>query len=173
LLGLLPCDGQLTLAGFDLRREGLRARSRLGYVPQELRFHGDMTVRETMEFYASLREVRHSECAPALERVGLGDHSAKLVSQLSGGMKQRLALALALLGDPPVLLLDEPTSNLDLQARSEFLSLLCSLKAQGKTMLFSAHHLEELAPLADRVVLLEQGHIARVSSVKEMVRSCA
>lgn len=94
-----------------------------------------------------------------LQQLGLLDHQDKSVSTLSGGLRQRLALAVALLADPPILLLDEPTANLDAQARREYLSLLAALRRQGKTILFASHRLEELEILADQVVILEQGQL--------------
>ena len=94
-----------------------------------------------------------------LEQLQLTPHIDKLVRDLSGGLKQRLALALALLADPPILILDEPTSNLDIRAREDFLSLLHDLKEQGKALLFSSHHLDEVTALADRVLLMEAGRL--------------
>lgn len=154
LLGLLkPQQGHVYIDGCDAFREGPRLRRLIGYVPQELRFHDDMKVNETLAFYAALRETPLN--GGELVAVGLQGVEEKRVGELSGGMKQRLALALALLGDPPLLLLDEPASNLDLAGREEFIHLLCALKQNGKTLIFAAHHLEEVAPLADRVILLE------------------
>jgi nitrous oxidase accessory protein len=171
LLGLLsPQQGTLRVAGLDVRKDGPRARRFVGYVPQELRFHDDLTVYDTMRFHADLRGIRNLDIAPRLAQVGLEGHFRHRVGELSGGLKQRLALALALLADPPVLLLDEPTSNLDRRGRAEFLALLSTLKSSGKTLLFSAHHLDEIRPLADRVVLLEQATMVRVCSPADFER---
>jgi ABC-type multidrug transport system ATPase subunit len=94
-----------------------------------------------------------------LARLELAAHAQKPVRHLSGGLKQRLALAVALLADPPCLVLDEPTANLDTQAREAFLCLLSELKRSGKSLLFSSHRQEEVLALADRVLLLEQGRL--------------
>jgi ABC-type multidrug transport system ATPase subunit len=94
-----------------------------------------------------------------LARLGLAAYLEKQVGELSGGMKQRLALAIALLADPLVLMLDEPTANLDMKAREEFLSLLAELKTAGKTLIFSSHRAEEVSALADRVLVLESGRL--------------
>jgi ABC-type multidrug transport system ATPase subunit len=94
-----------------------------------------------------------------LEQLTLIPHRSKRVRDLSGGLKQRLALALALLSDPPILFLDEPTASLDVNARNDFLSLLLTLKQAGKTMIFTSHRLEDMITLADRVLVLAQGQL--------------
>ncbi len=103
-----------------------------------------------------------------MDKVKLSSHADKPVQALSGGLKQRLALGVALLGDPPLLLLDEPTSNLDFQSKEEFLKLLTSLKKEGKTMLFSSHRPEELYLVADRVLVMEQGKIVADTPADEL-----
>jgi ABC-type multidrug transport system ATPase subunit len=158
ILGLLRYRGTIELAGMNIRKHGKRVRQLIGYVPQELAFHDDMRVIETLHFYARLRGVDGSRPDAVLSEVGLADHGRKRVRELSGGMKQRLALALALLANPPVLLLDEPTSNLDAAAQSSFAGLLREQKAKGKTILFASHKLEEVEVVADRVMVLEDGH---------------
>ncbi len=160
LLGLLPFDGSVTIAGKDVHKEGKAARKLMGFVPQELNFHDDMTVAETLTFYARLKKVPAGyDFMPSLNRLELAPHISKPVHDLSGGLKQRLALALALLADPPILILDEPTANLDIRAREDFLLLLHELKVGGKTLAFSSHRLEEVTALADRVLLMEAGHM--------------
>ncbi|RME55457.1 MAG: ABC transporter ATP-binding protein, partial [Caldilineae bacterium] len=159
ILGLLDCEGELRLNGYDLRRDGRTARRFLGYVPQELAFYNDLNVADTCRFYARLKGVDPARIPAVLAQVGLEGQERKEVGALSGGMKQRLALALALLGDPPVLLLDEPTSNLDLTARDDFIALLARLRDAGKTLLFTSHHRDEVERLADRVLVLAEGRV--------------
>lgn len=159
LLGVIPFHGRATVAGHDVSREGKAARRHIGFVPQELTFHDDLSVRETMTFYARLKGVVDRGSSALLARLGLEEHAGKLVRELSGGLKQRLAVALALLGDPPLLVLDEPTANLDAPARASLVALLAELKAAGKTLVFTSHRLEEVLALADRVVLLERGRL--------------
>lgn len=160
LLGLLPFEGQVTIGGISVQKQGKAARRLLGFVPQELNFHDDMSVAETLMFYARLKKVPAGyDFAPLLERLQLLPHLHKPVHDLSGGLKQRLALALALLADPPILVLDEPTANLDIRAREDFLLLLHDLKVSGKTLVFSSHRLEEVTALADRVLLMEAGRL--------------
>lgn len=159
MLGLLGYQGRIMVNGFDARRQGKEARRSLGYVPQELAFHGDMRTLETARFYARLKDVSTDRVDEVLAQVGLAEHTAKPVAALSGGMKQRLALGLALLADPPLLVLDEPTSNLDAMARDQFLQLLRTIKVAGKTILFTSHHLGEVEALSDHVLILSQGNL--------------
>jgi ABC-type multidrug transport system ATPase subunit len=159
LLGVVPFEGTVTVLGADVRREGKRARRRVGYVPQEVRLHADQTVEETLRFYAALRGLPPSQATEALARWELAALAQRPVRALSGGMKQKLALAIALLGDPPVLLLDEPTSNLDIAARRELGRLLEQMNGAGKTLLMCSHRIGEIWKIADRVLALEQGRL--------------
>jgi ABC-type multidrug transport system ATPase subunit len=159
LLGLYRFEGQAVVAGHDVAREGKAARAALGYVPQELALY-DLSTLETVQFYAELKRSPAQQVNDVLALVGLADQASKPAEKLSGGMKQRLALGCALLGDPPVLLLDEPTSNLDAAGREAFMHLLARLKESGKTILFSSHRLEELEAVADRVLIVQEGRLA-------------
>jgi ABC-type multidrug transport system ATPase subunit len=160
LLGVIPFQGTIEVNGVNVGKDGKQARHNIGYIPQEAIFY-DLTVWKTIEFYARIKRANTSQLWEALERVGLKDHAEKSVKALSGGMKQRLALAISLLGDPPLLLLDEPTANLDAQARYEFLQLVQSLNQDGKTVVFSTHRLDEVRTLATRVIVLrDQGIFA-------------
>lgn len=170
LLGLLRFDGQITVGGCDVRRQGRAARQLIGYVPQELAFYKEMTTVDMAHFYARLKGAPATRIDSVLAQVGLGEHSAKRVGALSGGMKQRLALALALLGDPPVLVMDEPTSNLDTAARSQLLHLLLGVKRAGKTIIFSSHRIEEVETLADRVAVMEKGRLQSTCPAGELAR---
>lgn len=159
ILGFLHYEGTVEVGGFDARSEGKRVRSLVGYVPQRPGFYDDLTVEDTLAFSSGLRRLQGAGVSEAVERVGLGPHRNKRVGALSGGMRQRLALAVALLPDPPVLLLDEPTSNLDAAGRSDLLAELARLRAMGKTVFFTSHRPEEVDQLADRVITMESGRI--------------
>jgi ABC-type multidrug transport system ATPase subunit len=164
ILGLLDYDGRIEVAGFDVARNSKDARRAIGYVPQELAFQ-DWKVTTTMSFFARLKGKTSTggdareRVAPLIEQLGLGDHKDKTVPALSGGLKQRLALAIALLADPPLLLLDEPTANLDARGRQDYLSLLNDLRQRGKTILLASHRLEEVESVTSRVLLLSQGEL--------------
>jgi nitrous oxidase accessory protein len=168
VLGLIDFDGKIEVEGHDVRRAGKSARRSIGYVPQEAIFY-DLSVQATMEFYARLKGSRGVQLnAPAripvlLENLGLAGHARKPVPALSGGLKQRLALAIALLADPPVLLLDEPTASLDAKAQHDYLALLARLRSEErKTIIFASHRLEEVEALANRVLVLEHGRLVDV-----------
>jgi len=159
LLGLLPCEGTAQVLGQFCGPNGRASRRLLGYVPQEVRLHADQSVRETVRFYARLRRVASIRGDQLIAEWGLKDVERRPVRHLSGGMKQKVALVIALVSDPPVLLLDEPTSNLDARARREFSDLLERLKSAGKTLLFCTHRPSEVWRLADRVIVLERGRL--------------
>ncbi|MFO0831502.1 MAG: ABC transporter ATP-binding protein [Phycisphaerales bacterium] len=159
VLGLLSCDGKITVGGHDVARQGKRARSLIGYVPQELGFYDDLAVGDAVAYFAGLKGVRGVEVPRTLAGVSLAGNERKRVRDLSGGMKQRLALAIAMLGDPPVLVLDEVTASLDACGRGEFVSLLSRLSGDGRTVLFASHRIDEVTTLARRVVVLGGGRV--------------
>ena len=159
LLGLIDFTGDIRVAGLDVRRHGKSARRMIGYVPQELALYDDFRLTEAAYFMARLKGADPRACGPILADLGLAGHERKRVRELSGGMKQRLALGIALLNNPPVLVLDEPTSNLDTAGRAALMELLLDLKRSGKTILFISHRPEEVAGLADRVLTLEHGKL--------------
>jgi ABC-type multidrug transport system ATPase subunit len=168
LLGVHNFDGSITLAGHDVRKQGRMARQLIGYVPQELAFV-DLSARAALTFYALLKKVDGQRVEDLLTQVGLHDHADKALGALSGGMKQRLALAAALLADPPVLILDEPTANLDAAARADFIALVAALRASGKTIVFSSHRMDEVQALADRVLMLKDGISQGIFTVSELL----
>ena len=172
ILGLHRFQGVIRVGGHDTLREGKSARRLIGYVSQELSFYDDLSALDTARLFAALKRVTRSRAREVLAQVELLEHAGKRVAQLSGGMKQRLALAVALLADPPILLLDEPTSNLDAAARRAFFDLLRGLKAGGKTIVFTTHRAEELAGLADRVIVLERGRVTRDGAACDFATDC-
>ncbi len=159
ILGLLHYTGDIQVAGMDALRDARAVRRRIGYVPQELSFYSDWDARKTMRFYAQLKRADLESVSALLASVGLADHAKKPVAALSGGMKQRLALAIALLGDPALLLLDEFTSNLDAQARAGLLELLHRQRNKRLAVLFTSHRVDEVQLLADRVLVMGDGRI--------------
>jgi len=163
LLGITSFDGAIEVGGKDPLTEGKSVRSMIGYMPQHTSLHEDMTVEETLGFYAELRSDTHTNANRLLERTGLGHTLPLKVGELSGGMKQRLAFATALLGDPQVLLLDEPTANMDEHSQRLLQHWLMELKEDGKTILVSTHFQNGVLALADRSVTLENGRISHMT----------
>lgn len=170
-LGLIQFDGQVTVKSIDVVRKGKEARRSVGYLPQNPALHSDMTVRETAEFYAQLRRVSAERAKALVEKVGLLDHSAKRVSALSGGMKQRLALAIAMMSDPEIIILDEPASSLDVQARIDLRQMLQEQRALGRSIVLSTHLMEDIPFLADRALVLDRGQQIFLGPASELATS--
>jgi len=171
LLGLArPDAGSVAIGPERLAPADPRARVALGYVPQRVQFAPARTVRETLEFFAALRSLDADAPHRALERVGLLDMADRQATQLSGGYTQRLSLAQALLGDPALLVLDEPTASLDPEATWEFRTLLERLSAEGKTILLCSHLLSEVERVADRVLILVGGRRAGLERIADLRR---
>jgi nitrous oxidase accessory protein len=156
MLGRTRYEGEIRIEGLSPRRDGARVRRRIGYVPQQLPVL-DLGVGELLELVATLRGEPVERSWERLIAFGLGHTSEIPIRSLSGGMQQKLALALALVADPPILLLDEPTANLDKASRNELLHYLESLRDQGRTIVFTSHRDEEVWRLATRVIRLEHG----------------
>lgn len=156
VLDLVPYGGTVTVGGFEARREGARARALVGYVPQIPAFPPHLTAAEVVALVQELRG-QAPDPWPLLERVGLREHGRKPAGHLSGGMLRRLGLAVALVGDPPVLVLDEPTSHLDREGESWLAGWL--RETAGKTVVVTSHQLRRLERLVDRVVVLEAGEV--------------
>jgi Cu-processing system ATP-binding protein len=158
MLGLIrPTSGEVRVLGEDPAAGQFEARRRLGYLPENVSFNMALTGRETLGFYAGLKGVPRREVLPLLDRVGLAAAADRRVRTYSKGMRQRLGLAQALLGEPRVLLLDEPTTGLDPQLRRSFYEIVASLRNSGATVLLSSHALTELEGRADRIVILDHG----------------
>jgi nitrous oxidase accessory protein len=160
LLGIARYSGEIRVHGLDPVEEGRATRATIGFVPQDLA-PSAVPVGELAHFIARLKDASEADSHRQLERLGIGDQLKKPVAALSGGMKQRLALALALIGDPKVLLLDEPTANLDAAGRAGLLDLLQQLKHDGLTIIFSSHRPDDVLALADRILMMERGTLVR------------
>jgi len=169
LLGLArPDEGTVQIGPDGLSPHDARARQSLGYVPQRVEFPPARTVAQVMSFFADLRGLEPASVDRALERVGLTAHRDRLASDLSGGYTQRLSLAQALLSDPALLVLDEPTASLDPEATWEFRTLVEQLRRERKTVVLSSHLLSEVERVADRVLILNEGRRAALESLSEL-----
>jgi ABC-2 type transport system ATP-binding protein len=163
LCGLLPAtDGELRVAGADVRHARASARAHLGYVAQKFSLYGTLTVLENLDFFASaygLRGPRKSaRIAWAIEQFELGPHAREPSGQLPGGFKQRLAMAAALLHEPEILFLDEPTSGADPLARRAFWRRITALAEQGVTIIVTTHFMQE-AEYCDRIAIMDAGRV--------------
>jgi ABC-type multidrug transport system ATPase subunit len=159
ILGMTDFGGQIEVDGRSVARAGKAVRSLIGYLPQTPGFSDEDSCFEALRFLADLRGVPVARIGTLLEKVNLVAQRDVRVRELSGGMRQRLALAAALLSDPPLLLLDEPTANLDAQSRDELHELLVQLREEGRTIVLSTHFVEHVADLCDRVILLMNGRV--------------
>ena len=169
VLGLARADaGTLEIGPERVAPRDVRARRGLGYVPQRVEFPPDRTVAEVLGFYADLRGLPRAAVGASLARVALEGLAGRRAGDLSGGTMQRLALAQALLGDPDLLVLDEPTASLDPEATWEFRSLVEHLQREGKTLLLSSHLLSEVERVADRVLILVEGRRAGLESLADL-----
>jgi ABC-2 type transport system ATP-binding protein len=168
LIGLLPpSEGRAEVAGHDVAREPFEVRRAIGYMSQLFSLYADLTVRENLELFAGLYDLegerRDKRIAWALEMAALVEREDGLTGTLPLGLKQRLALGSAVLHEPPVLLLDEPTSGVDPIARRSFWDLIDDLAAGGTTVLVTTHYMEE-AEHCHRIALMSQGRLIALDS---------
>lgn len=165
LLGVTDFEGEIRVAGRDPLTDGREVRSLVGYMPQSGGLHLDRTVAATMRWYADIRRAPRDRCAALLEEGGLSAHADSLVGDLSGGMRQRLGLVLALLTDPQILVLDEPSSSLDAGSRQWLAEPLGSFAAAGRIVLVSTHAGQELLGAGHRRIVLEDGHLVAADAL--------
>ena len=171
LCGLLKPDaGSGTCLGFNLVSETAQIKRHVGYMTQRFSLYEDLSIRENLEFIARLYDVpeRARAVNATLERLGLGQRASQLAGQLSGGWKQRLALAACLLHDPQLLLLDEPTAGVDPKARREFWDQIHDLAASGITVLVSTHYMDE-AERCHELAYIAFGKLLFTGTVNEAV----
>ncbi len=171
LCGLLvPDAGEGTCLGHDIRTESWAIKQRVGYMTQKFSFYEDLTIRENLDFVARLYGLpeRRAKVAAALERLGLAERRNQLAGALSGGWKQRLALAACILHQPDLLLLDEPTAGVDPKARRAFWDEIHELSAAGMTVLVSTHYMDE-AERCHRIAYLAYGKLMAHGTVAEVV----
>src|SRR5690348_11862939 len=170
-----PSGGELSIFGLDPVTDGPQIRARLGVVPQEDTLDLELTVRENLLIYGRYfglpHEVIRERTARLLDFVQLKDRARDQVEPLSGGMKRRLTIARSLVNDPEILLLDEPTTGLDPQARHVVWDRLFRLKQQGVTLVLTTHYMDEAEQLCDRLVVMDKGLIVAEGSPLELIRT--
>ena len=166
-------DGELRVLGMDPRTHASAIKARLGVVPQQDNLDSELTVRENLLMYARYfdtpRRVARARVDDLLEFVQLTDRADSEVEPLSGGMKRRLTIARSLVNEPDVVLLDEPTTGLDPQARHVIWDRLYRLKQKGATLLLTTHYMDEAEQLCDRVVIMDRGTIVSEGSPRQLI----
>ncbi len=173
LCGLLTPDaGSGRCLGFDIRRESIEIKKNVGYMTQRFSFYEDLTIEENLDFIARIYGVPQRKAAvdKSLERLGLTERRRQLAGELSGGWKQRLALAACLIHEPQLLLLDEPTAGVDPKARRDFWEEIHQLAAEGLTVLITTHYMDE-AERCHRLAYIAYGNLLTRGSVAEVVQT--
>jgi lipooligosaccharide transport system ATP-binding protein len=176
IYGLATVDGgELRVLGMDANRERRAIKSRLGVVPQETNLDGDLTVRENLlqqaRYFGIDSETAESRATELLDFALLSERAGERIHALSGGMKRRLLVSRALMGDPELVVLDEPTTGLDPQARLAVWGALDRLRRRGVTLLLTTHYMEEAERLCDRLVIMDEGRIVTDGRPSDLVRS--
>ncbi|MDW8480237.1 MAG: ABC transporter ATP-binding protein [Xanthomonadales bacterium] len=172
ILGLISPDaGELEVLGGSPRDPAIRRR--IGLAPQTIALYGELSARENLALFAALGGVPARVAAPRIEallaRTGLAERAREPVARFSGGMQRRLNLAAALVHDPELIVLDEPTAGVDPQSREAIFELIRELRREGRSVLFSTHYLEEAERLADRVAIVDHGRVLAVDSVGGLI----
>jgi len=176
LCGLtVPDAGHIAIGGDTIRGDASMAKRRIGLVPQDLALYEELPARTNLEVFGALYglsggKLRH-RCDQALSLVGLADRAKEKPRTFSGGMKRRLNIACALVHDPDILLLDEPTVGVDPQSRNAIFDNLETLKSEGKTLVYTTHYMEEAERLCDRVVIIDQGVVVASDTLQGLYRT--
>jgi ABC-2 type transport system ATP-binding protein len=171
LLGLTRADaGTMSLLGYPVPEQRATALARVGAIVDEPRFHGHLTGRQNLLILAAAREREaRDRVDPSLERVGLQHRANDKVSKYSMGMRQRLGVAACLIGDPELLILDEPMNGLDPAGMREMRDMILSLVAEGRTVVLSSHLLDEVERTCDAVAIVDRGNVIRQGSIAELL----
>ena len=170
-----PTQGQIAIAGYDVVKQPIRVKQQIGVVLQQTSVDLDLTVWENMEFHGRMHHIpqpdRRKEISRWLDYVELADRRDELVKTLSGGMKRRLQIARALLHQPQILLLDEPTVGLDPQTRRRLWEMIKGLNQQGMTILLTTHYMEEVEYLCDRIGIMDSGKLIELGTLADFRRT--
>jgi ABC-2 type transport system ATP-binding protein len=171
LLGLTHADaGSMSLLGYPVPRHRDKALARVGAIVDEPRFHSHLTGRQNLQILAAARERdSRDRIGPSLERVGLAQRADDKVAKYSMGMRQRLGVAACLIGDPQLLILDEPMNGLDPAGMHEMRDMILSLVAEGRTVVLSSHLLDEVERTCDAVAIVDRGNIIRQGPISELL----
>ncbi len=168
-------SGQVLVHGHDVVTDYAEARRQLGVVPQELVFDPFFSVRESLRIQSGYFGVKHNDdwIDELLSSLGLTDKANANMRQLSGGMKRRVLVALALVHKPPVIVLDEPTAGVDVELRQTLWQFIAKLNREGSTVLLTTHYLEEAEALCGRIAMLKQGRVVALASTSDLLKSAS
>ncbi|QED49394.1 ABC transporter ATP-binding protein [Cytobacillus dafuensis] len=167
-----PDSGEIQLKGMNWKGDSTRIKQIIGVQPQTSALFDLLNVYESLDVFAGLYE-RSRSIDEVLEFINLTDHRKKFVKTLSGGQRQRLAIGIALVNDPDILFLDEPTTGLDPQARRNIWDIILKLKGLGKTTILTTHYMEEAEKLSDRVCIVDQGKIIALDTPQNLIQLLA
>ena len=157
---LKPSAGTIRVCDFDTATQGKEVRARVGYLPQELAMYSSLSVWDFVNYMAQIKGIRDKKAVSAvLEEVEMLEFSRRKIGQLSGGMKRRVGIAQALIGNPPILVVDEPTAGLDPEERVRFRGLLSRYASEGRTVLLSTHIVEDIHQLCGELAVLRKGRL--------------
>ncbi|MDE5413717.1 ABC transporter ATP-binding protein [Alkalihalobacterium chitinilyticum] len=165
--------GDVSVFGQPLQKDNTEIKRRIGYVPQDLVLEEKLTGIDNLSFFGRIYGLKgkplKDRMDEVLQKVGLLDRKKDAVSSYSGGMKRRLNIACALLHEPDIIILDEPTVGVDPQSRNHIFDIINDLKKEGKTVLYSSHYMEEVESLCDQIALIDQGEIVESGSIRELL----
>lgn len=157
--------GTIVINGIDVKTQGKEAKKYIGYMPEKVAFYDNLTALQNLRFYAEIKHVSNEECSQLIEEFGLGDTGKKRVGKFSKGMVQRLGMARAILGNPPILILDEPSGGLDPRGVVLIRDKILEMKKKGTTIFISSHILSEIQEICDRVGIINKGVLVAQDSV--------
>ncbi|MFO0320721.1 MAG: ABC transporter ATP-binding protein, partial [Neisseriaceae bacterium] len=173
--GVNNFDGEIKVMGYDVVKQVVKAKQNLGVVPQELAFDPFLTVYQTLKFQSGLYGVKNNKewIFEVIERLYLSDKVNSNTRTLSGGMKRRLMVAQALIHKPPMIILDEPTTGVDVEIRQSLWNFITELHQKGHTILLTTHYLEEVEKLCDKIIMIDKGKIIAKDSKENLMNKCS
>jgi len=168
ILGLINYEGEISINGMNVVERGKEVKKKIGYLPESVAFYDNLTALQTLQFFAELKGIKDADLMKLLKEVGLEKDANRKVGGFSKGMLQRLGLAQCLLGEPELLILDEPTTGLDAVGAYEVRNKIRELNERGVTILLSSHILSEVQELSHRVAIMNKGKIIAIDTVENL-----
>lgn len=164
----IPTAGRIKILGFDIKTSFDKVKEKIGILPQEFHSYERLTVRETLRYFSKIYQ-KKVDIDEIIKIINLGDEKNKLYKNLSGGLKQRVGVAISLVNDPDIIFLDEPTTGLDPKARREVWDVIANLRNKGKTVFLTTHYMEEAEYLADHIAIIHKGNIIAEGSLDQLI----